>query len=471
MDAAQPRRDRHVILIIVLAGVFMSVLDGVVVNIALPNITGFFHVNVSESQWVVTSYLLAQTSFLIISGRIAERTGKAVMLTAGLGTFTLFSFLCGLAPTMELLVLFRLLQGVGASMLFSISAAIIFQVFGHEERGKAMGYLGSIVALAAMAGPVIGGFLVGSFGWQSIFLLNVPIGMVAMVAALRMLKLEERCIECLRMDYPGAVLWSTVVVSFLLLLGLLGDTGSLTLAGAALLILLAASLALFIRRERRATYPLLDISVFRVPRFTLTGLSMVTFFISMSMVTILGPFYYEGVLDFSPEQVGLIFMVLPAVMMFGSPLAGRWYDRTHSQLLAVVGMVVRAVSLVMLAYGFVERDVAMTIVAFLVMGVSSSLFQSPNNTELMTALPREKSGTASSVQATLRNISMAAGVSLSTIIMTVLMGPMDYSAIAGGPLAGDLATAISIAVVISAVISLVGAVLSYLGGRAKASEV
>ena len=337
MTNVEGGRNRYVILTIVLAGVFMSVLDSVVVNIALPDITSYFNVTVADSQWVVITYLVAQTSFLIIAGKISERTGRARMFALGLAVFTISSLLCGLSTSLPQLIIFRLLQGLGASMLFSISAAIIFQVFGHQERGKAMGFLGSTVAVAAMVGPALGGFIVGSLGWQYIFLINVPIGIIALVAALKMLKLEERCVDCLRMDYAGAGLWVTTILFLVLMLGLVGQTGTLTSTALVFLIVFVTAFGLFIRRERRAAHPLLDISVFRVRRFTLAGLSMVMFFMSMSMVTILGPFYYEGVLSYRPEQVGLIFMVLPAVMMIGSPLAGRMYDRTHSPLLRYGG--------------------------------------------------------------------------------------------------------------------------------------
>jgi EmrB/QacA subfamily drug resistance transporter len=461
VNGEEVRKDRYIILTIVLVGVFMSVLDAVVVNIALPDITTYFQMNVADSQWVVTTYLVAQTSFLIIAAKISERVGRARMFSVGLALFTVSSLLCALSGSMAQLIVFRLLQGLGASMLFSISAALIFQVFGHKERGKAMGFLGSTVAVAGMVGPVIGGFLVGTLGWQYIFLINVPVGAVALVAALKMLKVEEHCTDCLHMDYPGAVLWVAAIVSLMLVLGSVGQTGSLTPLALVYLLVSAGAIGLFVRRERRAPYPLLDISVFRVRRFTLAGLSMTMFFISISMVSILGPFYYEGVLNYRPEQVGLIFVVLPAVMMFGSPIAGRMYDRTHSLYYASAGQAIRGLSLLLLAYGTFTLDVPLTLVAFFIMGIGGSLFQSPNNTELMISLPREKSGVASSVQATVRNLSMAVGISLATILMTLLIGSMDYSAIAGGPLAGELASAVSIAVAVSGALSLVGALLSY----------
>ena len=178
LETDEGRKDRYLILVVVLAGVFMSVLDGVVVTIALPNITSYFRVGVGESQWVVTTYPVVETALIIIFGKVAERTGKAKMFTGGLVLFTVSSLMCGISGSLELLILFRVLQGMGAAMLFCIAAAILFQVFRHEDRGKVMGLLGSAVAVAMLAGPAIGGFIVGGLGWQYIFWINVTGGRV-----------------------------------------------------------------------------------------------------------------------------------------------------------------------------------------------------------------------------------------------------------------------------------------------------
>ncbi len=174
MSGSGGRGDRYIVLAIVMTGVFMSVLDAVALNIALPAITSYFQVTVADTQWVVTAYLLAQTCFLIITGKVAERVGQARMFTFGLAVFSTASFLCALSSSLNQLIAFRVLQGLGASMLFSVSMAIVFRTFGPNERGKAMGFLGSTVAVGGMLGPVIGGLLVGTLGWQSIFLVNVP---------------------------------------------------------------------------------------------------------------------------------------------------------------------------------------------------------------------------------------------------------------------------------------------------------
>lgn len=462
MDIVERNSGRYLVLAIILIGVFMSVLDTVALNIALPSITSYFDVAVADTQWVVTVYVLVQTCALIISGRVAERVGQARMFTAGLVVFSLSSLLCALSSGLPQLIFFRAVQGLGASMLFSVSTAIVFRTFGPAERGKAMGFLGAIVAVGAMLGPVIGGLLVGTMGWQSIFLVNVPIGIVAALIGAKVMRIDEKLSDRLHLDLPGSLLWTVSVASLVLMLGALAESGTLSPSAVVYLVAFLVTIVLFALWERRAREPLLDPSVFKVIRFDLIGLSMVLFFVSINMVSILGPFYYEGVLNYDPETIGLIFVILPAVLMFGSPLVGQMYDRTRHRPYATLGHLVRAGALFLLAYGFLAHEVLITLAAFAIMGVGSSLFQTPNNTEFMLSLPREKSGLASSVQATARNLSAAVGVSLATLLMTLMMGSMDYSAIAGGPMADELASSVATAVAIAGTLSLAGAVISRL---------
>lgn len=470
MGGSNSVRGKYLALAIVMAGVFMSVMDAVALNIALPAITTDFQVTVADTQWVVTSYLLAQTCFLIVAGKVSERTGQAKMFTVGLATFTASSLLCAISADLGQLVFFRVVQGIAASMLFSVSTSIVFRTFGVRDRGKAMGFLGSTVAVGGMLGPVIGGFLVGTMGWQSIFLINVPIGLVTTIVAMRVMRIDETLVDRLHMDYPGVALWVLSMAALMLMLGWLGQDGAVTPGMVLAFAVFAAAMFLFIRRERSTPHPLMDISVFRVRRFTLTGLSMIMFFLSMSMITILGPFYYEGVLNYEPTTVGFIFMVLPAVTMFGSPLVGRMYDSNRFRPYTTFGHLTRAAGFFLMAFGFLTINVPMTVAAFFLMGVGSCLFQTPNNSEMMLALPREKNALASSIQATTRNLSMAMGISVATILMTLMMGSMDYGAIAGGPLAGELARSVAIATTIGGAISLIGAIISRSGERRGAEE-
>ena len=169
-------RNRYIIMGIVLVGIFMAVLDGIVVSIALPTMTSHFHVDLAPSQWITTAYLLTITSLLLICGKVSDFTGRVPLFIAGIGLFTVSSLACGLSTNLPMLVGFRVIQAVGGAMMFSISGAIIFQAFPVHERGRAMGYIGSTVAVGSILGPIVGGFVTQALGWQSIFLINVPIG-------------------------------------------------------------------------------------------------------------------------------------------------------------------------------------------------------------------------------------------------------------------------------------------------------
>lgn len=207
------RRRRQIIMVIILIGILMAVIDGIVVSIALPTITRHFSVPVAESQWTITAYLVTMTSLLLIFGRVSEYTGRTRLFTAGLGIFTVSSLACGLSTTLSLLILFRVIQAIGAAMVFSISGAILFLASPPGEQGRAMGYIGSTVAMGSIAGPILGGFLVDALGWEYIFLINVPIGVLLLAIASRYLKIEERRSETLDMDWVGALSLVALMVS------------------------------------------------------------------------------------------------------------------------------------------------------------------------------------------------------------------------------------------------------------------
>jgi predicted MFS family arabinose efflux permease len=267
------------------------------------------------------------------------------------------------------------------------------------------------------------------------------------------------------MDYPGSVLWITAIMALMLTLGEIASSARLTPLAIIFMVTFLASLSGFVVWEKRTSFPLLDISVFRVRAFTFAGLSMAMFFISSNIVSVVGPFYYEGVLGFGPETVGLIFMILPAVMIFGSPIAGRMYDRTHSRHYSPVGQLIRGGSLVLLAVGFYGQEIATMLVAFAVMGLGSALFKSVNDTEVMITLPKERSAVASSVSATFRNLSIPIGTSLGTILLVFQTGNVDLTGASGGTVASGLAIAATISVLVAGCLSIAGAAISYVGNR------
>ncbi|MGD0726722.1 MAG: MFS transporter [Spirochaetia bacterium] len=417
-----PRTHKYVILVIVLIGVLMSVLDGIVVSIALPTITGAFNVDISASQWTITAYLVTLTSLLLFFGRIAEFTGRALLFTAGLAVFTLASLACGLSSTFAELVAFRVLQGVGGAMVFSISGAILFLAFPKQERGRAMGYLGSTVAIGSILGPVLGGFLVDTLGWRYIFLINLPIGVVLVACSLLFLRTHEERARSFHMDWIGAATLAGALFFLLLFLSRLEQVaGSPQLAALCGGLFVACSAA-FLLRESRCERPLLDLGIFRIRAFLVPVLAMMLFFVSSFMINVVGPFYFQGVMGLRPTQVGLLFLVVPLVMVVASPVAGWLYDMRHWRHYGMVGMAV--VALCYFALGIMARswiNIAAMAGVFVLLGVGSALFQSPNSTEVMNSLPRSQTAIASSVSAAVRNLGMTLGVALASLLLPLLL--------------------------------------------------
>jgi EmrB/QacA subfamily drug resistance transporter len=423
-------RNRYIIMGIVLLGIFMSVLDGIVVSIALPTMTSYFHVDLAASQWITTAYLLTITSLLLICGKVSDFTGRVPMFTAGIGLFTVSSLACGLSTSLPMLIGFRVIQAVGGAMMFSISGAIIFQAFPVSERGRAMGYIGSTVAAGSILGPIVGGFVTQALGWEYIFLINVPIGAILFVLALKYLKVHEHRAKQFRMDLPGAALLIFTMVALVTFMNQLAENARITAVELALAGAFIAGLAAFVYVERRAKEPLLDLSIFRVKLFVLPCVSMMLYFIGNFMMNVCGPFYFQGVLGFTQSQVGMFLLTVPFIMVIGSPVGGWLYDKHHSRYYSTVGVGIVSLGLFTMAYAAYITSIPVMFAAMILLGVGGALFQSPNNTELMSALPREKLSIASSVTATVRNLGFTLGVSMAAIFISLQFGSIadiDFS--------------------------------------------
>lgn len=460
-----PVAGRNVLAFIILLGIFMFVIDGSVVSIALPTITRYFQADVAESQWVINSYLVTVTSLLMIFGKIAERTGKVRLFLAGFIIFTMASVACGLSTSLDMLIFFRAVQAAGAAMSFSISTAIIFQIYHRGEQGRAMGYIGTTVSLASIAGPILGGYLVDYMGWKYIFLINLPIGIVLLAIAAKYMKIEETRSRKLDLDWRGAIALIIFIVSLMLFLGDLSSNTALFIAEDPFFLLALLSLPAFVWIESHQKSPLLDFSIFRVKKFVLPIIAIILFIISSFSVFILGPFYFQGVMGYSPSQVGSVFLIVPAIMAFGSPLGGWIYDRYHFRYNSALGMIIVAASLLFMGSGISRDDLSTIYFSFVIMGLGSMLFQSPINTEIMNALPREMLGTASSLSSAVRNMGMSLGVSISTLLLSLQLNLAGYHGPAIDAKPQLLGLTISNVMIIAAALCILGAAAAFLRNR------
>jgi len=419
--------NRNAILITVLIGILMSVLDGYMVTIALPTITTQFNISLSFSQWIITGYLAVMTGFFIFFGKISEYTGKTKLFIIGWILFTLSSLACGFATNITLLIIFRIVQALGASMVSGVSGAIIFHSFPPTEIGKAMGYFGAVVAIGSLIGPGIGGYITNTIGWQYIFLINVPIGIFLLVLAFKYLIIPETTTPYLNLDWIGSISLVILVASLMLACGEYAQDLAINTPLILYGVIFIVSLITFLWQESICENPLLEINLFHNKLFTLPVLSVFIFSVALNMAIVIGPFYLQGVMSYSPSQVGLLFMLVPLAMMFASPLGGKLYDKYHSKYASGLGMFISTISFILLGYGYILSNIYIIIGSLFLWGIGQGLFTSPNSTETMSALPHEKTAIASSVLTTAKSLGGALGVSFASILTLIGLNITGYN--------------------------------------------
>lgn len=329
-----------------------------------------------------------------------------------------------------------------------------------------MGYIGATVAIGSIIGPTLGGFIVDLLGWKYIFLINVPIGLTQLLLSSRYMKIAEDRSSNLEVDWIGAVTLITFIVSLMALLGELSISFTFQPSIVVLALIFIGSLAAFVITESRHDAPILDLSIFRYRMFVLPCISMIIFFVANLMISILGPFYFEGVMGYTASQVGLIYLIVPAIMVFGAPVTGWIYDKHQFRYLAALGMLIMAISMMLFGYlaGRAGHDLLPLLFTFMCMGIGGVFFQSPNNTEVMRALPKAKINIASSFTATLRNLGMALGVSFSGVLVSMQLAQAGYygTFIEAGPVL--LSMTISRVVILAGMLCIVGTLVSIYRG-------
>ena len=294
-------------------GIFLATIDGSIVNVALPTLMESFHTEFAVVQWVVLAYLLVITTLLLSIGRLADMIGKKPLYTIGFVIFTTGSALCALSPTIYWLIGARLLQAVGGAMTTSLGMAIITEAFPPSERGRALGISGLMVSLGVVVGPTLGGLIIDALSWHWIFLVNLPIGVVGTLMVLHFVP-NFKPAGGQRFDFVGAGTMFVALISFLLSLTVGQQIGFNQPLVWGLLGISLIFLATFLLVERGAEQPLIDFSMFESRLFSVNLITGAVTFISMAGVTILMPFYLQGVLGYLPHQVGLLLAPMPIAM-------------------------------------------------------------------------------------------------------------------------------------------------------------
>ena len=409
---------KWLILINVMVSVFMATLDGSIVNIALPVISKELSVNISSIQWVVTSYLLGISVLLLIWGKISDIYGKKKIFAFGFIIFTVGSLMCGLSVSLKFLILSRVLQAIGASAMMALSQGIVTETFGARERGKALGLTGTTVAIGSLVGPSLGGILVHYFSWKSIFLINIPIGIIGAVLTFLIIPESKIFKESRTFDFTGSGMFVVSILLLFISLLLLQEGSIHTNVFIPIFLLSFVIIYIFIKFEKKVKDPLIDLNLFKIKVFSFGVSSAFLSFIALNSTLLFIPFYLQYALGFSTLKAGLLLSFYPATSAIVAPISGWLSDKLTYRPLTIIGQGINTIVLFIIATlntssSFLEIAILMSL-----LGAGGAIFQSPNNSSIMGSVPRERLGIAGGVNALFRNLGMVTGTTLSVLIFT-----------------------------------------------------
>eukprot|EP01022_Parablepharisma_sp_SALTPOND_P015740 TRINITY_DN2253_c0_g1_i5.p2 TRINITY_DN2253_c0_g1~~TRINITY_DN2253_c0_g1_i5.p2 ORF type:complete len:489 (+),score=219.82 TRINITY_DN2253_c0_g1_i5:1700-3166(+) len=398
--------------------VFMGTMDISIVNISLPTLMRELKTGLAAIEWVVVSYALVITSLMLGVGRLGDMYGKKRVFLLGIAVFGLGSLLCGLAPNVWTLIGFRGLQALGAVMMQALGVGIVTEIFPAEQRGRVLGIIGTAVSLGLAVGPPLGGLLIGAVGWRAIFLVNLPVCLLALGVVSRYVPGDYKARDGQSFDTPGAVILFLALISYALGMTLGQHHGFSH--GSAPVLLGASGLgaALFLWVEKRSSEPMMPLGLFANPEF---GLGLVMGWIAFLILggVVIMPIYLQVAEGYSPPQVGLFMLVVPVSMGISSPLAGWFADRFGPRLVSLVGLIFLVGGCLAVSGLRLHISPWEYILRILPLGLGLGLFQAPNNSAIMGAAPRHRLGVASGLTALARTLGNTSGVPLMGAVFSV----------------------------------------------------
>ena len=442
----------------------LSSLGTSIANVALPTLADAFAAAFQAIQWIVLAYLLAITTLIVSVGRLGDMLGRRRLLLGGLALFTAASLACGLAPTLTLMIVARAAQGLGAAVMLALSMALVGETVPKEKTGSAMGLLGTMSAVGTALGPSLGGVLIAAFDWRAIFLINVPLGLVALLLVGRYVPAERRMAASApaRFDAIGTLLLALTLGAYALAMTLgRGHFGALntTLLAAA-----AIGVALFVLVEMRVASPLLRPAMFRDRDLT-AGFAMSALVATVMMTTlVVGPFYLARALGLDAALVGVTLSAGPAVAALSGVPAGRVVDRFGAQGMTVAGLVAMAAGAILLATMPSEFGVPAYVGAIVVLTAGYALFQAANNTAVMTGVRAEQRGVVSGLLNLSRSLGLITGASAMGAVFAFASASIDVATASPAAVASGMRATFAVAAAL-----IVAAIAIAFAGRAKAT--
>ncbi|MFZ5779159.1 MAG: MFS transporter [Pseudomonadota bacterium] len=412
---------RWFVVATVCIGAFMGQVDASMTQMLLPRLEADFAAPLSTVSWVAVAYILVMASFMPIFGRLADMVGRKLLYTVAFVIFVIGSALCGFAPDLPTLVAFRILQGIGAALLTANSIAIVVLAAGPEHRGRALGLQSAAQAIGLGVGPAVGGLIIDTLGWHWAFWINVPFGIVGAALGWLLLPQTRHLQGKARFDWSGALLIAPALTALVTMLNqgqAWGVTSPAFLACGGLAVVFVV---LFVRAERRAEAPLVDLALLRQPAF-LTG--NVANFLSYAMlfgVFFLVPFMLVRVYDESAFVAGLRLSIIPVMLGLLAPVGGALYDRVGARAVTALGMAV-CIGAIALLFFFLDGAVAhmpLVMAGLAMFGIGQGLFISPNSSAIMATAPEEQTGEAGSLLNVVRYLGISTGIAGASTLLAM----------------------------------------------------
>lgn len=421
-DTPTGASNKWAILAVAAVGTFMATLDSSIVNISLPAIAHNFNVPLNGAiEWVVIAYLVATTAIMLTAGRLADMIGRKVVWIVGLIVFTVSSACCGLSPILTFLIIARAIQGIGGALIMAVSPAMITGAFLPQERGKALGLNAIVVSLGISVGPVLGGFLTGTLSWRWIFYVNVPVGILGLIATLIVLKgKSER--KATKFDPLGA---SLLAIGLACITAALSFGQELGWASPIILVLLIVGIIALIVLpfvEMHVSTPVIILSLLKNRVFTSATLSLLLGTLALFAVSFLMPFYLEDLRGYPIQLSGLLLTPMPLAIACIAPFSGALADRIGTRWLAASGLTIACIGLVLISFLNEHSSIFDICWRLFLTGAGQAIFQAPNNSALLGSAPRQHQGSASGFLATARVIGQSISIALAGAVFSGLGG-------------------------------------------------
>ena len=429
-DEAQGKAEPHSVnwvLVSLTLPMLLSSLGTSIANVGLPTLADAFQATFQQVQWVVIAYLLSMTTLVVSIGRLADMMGKRKLLLMGLVLFTAASVLCGVASSLWVLIVGRAVQGLGAAAMMALSLAFVGETIAKDRIGRAMGLLGTMSAIGTALGPSLGGVMIAALGWQAIFLVNVPLGILTYGLALRCLPMDvqKEASTVARFDYLGTLLLALTVGVYAL--AMTRGRGHFDMVNVALLAVALGGAILFIQIEKKTINPLIQLDLFRNRVLSASLISTVLVAAVMMATLVVGPFYLARALGMETALVGLAMSVGPVVAILSGIPVGRLTDYFGAQRITVTGLAFMLLGLTGIAGMPTEYGVAGYLVPLVITTVGYMLFQTANTTAVMAKLQVDQRGVISGLLSLSRNLGLITGASVMGAIFAFASAPLEVT--------------------------------------------